>query len=151
MKKVRISRSPDETEALAGLLWKQCRPKGIRAFLLEGPLGAGKTVFVRGLAKAMGVRRPVKSPSFTIASEYPGPRGNLLHMDFYRLKTPGDLESTGLESWRQDPELCLAVEWPDRFWGPFRSKPPFPPGQALWICFRTGSNSNSRRFDLVYL
>jgi tRNA threonylcarbamoyladenosine biosynthesis protein TsaE len=81
---------------------------------LRGPLGAGKTEWVKGLAEGLGVdAKLVASPTFVIASEYPGARP-LAHVDFYRLESEGELEATGFVD-LLDPGHVIAVEWSDRF------------------------------------
>ncbi len=83
---------------------------------LTGPLGAGKTEWVRGMAEGLGVdTRLVTSPTFVIASEYPG-RRPLAHVDFYRLESEPELEATGFMD-LLDPGRVVAIEWADRFPG----------------------------------
>lgn len=80
--------------------------------LIEGPLGAGKTAFVRGLAEGLGADPgEVSSPTFTILQQYAGPV-TLYHADLYRL-TVADAADLGLEETGLDG--ILAVEWPDRW------------------------------------
>jgi len=81
---------------------------------LAGPLGAGKTEWVKGLAEGLGIAGElVASPTFVIASEYPGARP-LAHVDFYRLESEGELEAAGFVD-LLDPGRVVAVEWADRF------------------------------------
>lgn len=81
---------------------------------LIGPLGAGKTEWVKGLAEGLGIdSRVVASPTFVIASEYPGGRG-LAHVDLYRLDSEEALEATGFRD-LLTPGAVVAVEWADRF------------------------------------
>jgi tRNA threonylcarbamoyladenosine biosynthesis protein TsaE len=81
---------------------------------LVGPLGAGKTEWVRGLAEGLGVEPGVvASPTFVIASEYPA-RRPLAHADFYRLASEAELEAAGFLDWLE-PGAVVAVEWADRF------------------------------------
>ena len=83
---------------------------------LVGELGAGKTVFVKGLAEGMGFDPDdVTSPSFTMIAEYPG-TVPLFHMDLYRLETIRDAEEIGLEEYFDAGGVC-AVEWADRLPG----------------------------------
>ena len=81
--------------------------------LLIGPLGAGKTAFVRGLAEGLGCDPDeVSSPTFTIVQAYPGPV-SLQHVDLYRV-SPAEVDDLGLDELLED--AVMAVEWPDR-WG----------------------------------
>ena len=85
--------------------------------LLEGPLGAGKTAFVRGLAEGLGCDgEDVSSPTFTIVQEYRG-RVTLQHVDLYRLG-PAEVDDLALEDLMEG--AVTAVEWPDRW----RAVPP---------------------------
>ena len=80
---------------------------------LIGDVGAGKTTFVRGLAKKLGVKENITSPSFTISKSYALPDGGrLIHYDFYRLSDPG-LMIDDLTEVLQDPQNITILEWPD--------------------------------------
>jgi len=101
--------SPAETEAAAAALAAIVPPDTVLA--LHGDLGAGKTTFVRGLARAWGVAGPVVSPTFNYLLLYNGAR-QLAHLDAYRLTRPGDADTLLIEEFLQSP-WCLAVEWPE--------------------------------------
>jgi tRNA threonylcarbamoyladenosine biosynthesis protein TsaE len=105
---VRVSRAPEATEAFGAALARALEPGDVVA--LEGPLGAGKTAFVRGLARGLDATSRVRSPTFMLVQTYPG-RITLTHVDLYRLN-PGEAESLGLEEALE--EGALAVEWGDR-------------------------------------
>lgn len=79
--------------------------------LLNGDLGAGKTTLTQGIGSALGIKRPVKSPTFTIVREYPEARLPLFHMDFYRLEND-DLSSIDLNAYLTEPGLVV-IEWPE--------------------------------------
>ena len=80
---------------------------------LIGDVGAGKTTFVRGLAKGLGIKEPVTSPSFTISKYYAMPSGKrLIHYDFYRLKDPG-LMVDDLNESINDKNTITIIEWSD--------------------------------------
>jgi tRNA threonylcarbamoyladenosine biosynthesis protein TsaE len=103
-----------ETEALGERIANGLRPGD--AVLLVGPLGAGKTCLVRGIAAALGVARDaVHSPSFTLVNEYPA-RGGLrvVHGDGYRLADDAALDDLGLEEAQAEGVIVL-VEWPRGF------------------------------------
>lgn len=80
---------------------------------LEGPLGAGKTTFVRHLLRALGVMGRIKSPSYTLVEPYEPPGLPAWHFDFYRFGNPRELEEAGLRELFAAPGLKL-VEWPQR-------------------------------------
>ena len=106
-----LSRSEAETEEIAARLASSLR--GGEAVLLSGELGAGKTVFVRGLARGLGVdASEVASPTFVLLTSYPG-RLTLHHADLYRLAGDGDEAELGLEE-LPGPRGVLAVEWAER-------------------------------------
>ena len=100
-----------ETEALGARLAAILRPGDV--VLLEGELGAGKTTFVRGAARALGVSGPVTSPTFTIGQRYPGSDGRVVaHVDLYRLQTLGG-EDPDLLADYVAPHTIAFVEWPE--------------------------------------
>ncbi|MHC4599654.1 MAG: tRNA (adenosine(37)-N6)-threonylcarbamoyltransferase complex ATPase subunit type 1 TsaE [Planctomycetota bacterium] len=107
-----ISRSANET-LLAGERLGAASGPGL-FIALFGPLGAGKTVLVKGIARGLGVEAwdLVASPTFTLAGRYEG-RLPLLHVDAYRLRDPGELIDLGFEAWIAEDGVT-ALEWADR-------------------------------------
>jgi len=107
-----ISRSPEETRALAARLGKLLAPGDVVA--LHGELGSGKTEFVHGLAQGLKVppQVPVASPSFTLAHEYPG-RLTLIHLDLYRLEQLPPEVLPDLEEYLYGSQV-VAIEWAER-------------------------------------
>lgn len=83
-------------------------------FALCGPLGAGKSCLVRGIARGLGLIGPVPSPTYTLCREYPEARIPFQHWDFYRLGDDDDLESTGFTD-KSDEPAVIAIEWADLF------------------------------------
>ena len=106
-----ITRSQDDTERVAQTLAGELRAGDV--VLLSGPLGAGKTAFVRGLAHGLAVDPDdVSSPTFTLVHEYRGGRLRLFHADLYRLGR-AEAEDLGLDE-LGIRDGVLAIEWPDR-------------------------------------
>jgi tRNA threonylcarbamoyladenosine biosynthesis protein TsaE len=105
-----VTHSADETAALAEAVGSLLRAGDFVA--LAGELGAGKTVFVKGLARALGVTEPVVSPTFTIMREYSG-RLPLAHVDVYRLGQLQELHDLGFDELVGGPGVTV-VEWGDR-------------------------------------
>ena len=106
-----ISQSPAETEAL-GERWGRAAERGL-VLALSGDLGAGKTQLVKGLARGLGVTARVHSPTFTLVNEYGGGRLNLFHLDLYRLETPAQIVSAGIEEFLS-PDGVAVIEWAER-------------------------------------
>ena len=103
-----LTTSPVETEAIGEALGKKITAGTVIAYL--GDLGAGKTAFTRGLARGLGYREPVTSPTYTIVNEYLGGRLPLFHYDMYRLHSSDDLWDIGWEDYLDRGGVC-AVEW----------------------------------------
>ena len=104
----RYSASERETEALGRALVERLSPGAVVAF--TGDLGAGKTAFVRGMAKGLAIPQRVTSPTFTIVNEYEGGRLPLFHFDLYRLGSSDELFDIGWEDFLRRGGIC-AVEW----------------------------------------
>ena len=103
-----ITHSPEETEKIGEALAKSLQPGTILAY--RGDLGAGKTAFTRGLARGLGCKETVTSPTYTIVNEYLGGRLPLFHFDMYRLASSDDLWDIGWEDYLEREGVC-AVEW----------------------------------------
>jgi 2-amino-4-hydroxy-6-hydroxymethyldihydropteridine diphosphokinase/tRNA threonylcarbamoyl adenosine modification protein YjeE len=106
------SPTPESTRALGRTLGAAARTGDV--FALDGPLGAGKTCLVHGLAEGLGITGPIPSPTYTLCREYTRGRLPFQHWDFYRLEGEGDLESTGFLD-AVDGGVVAAVEWAGRF------------------------------------
>lgn len=109
-----VSHSPAETEAL-GERWGREAQVGWLVGL-SGDLGAGKTQLVKGIAHGLGVTTRVHSPTFTLVNEYRSGRLRLFHLDLYRLETPEQIISAGLEEYLR-PNGVTVVEWAERWLG----------------------------------
>jgi tRNA threonylcarbamoyladenosine biosynthesis protein TsaE len=106
-----ISHSPAETESL-GERWGRDARCGL-VIALSGDLGAGKTALVRGIARGLGIPARVHSPTFTLVNEYAGGKLRLFHLDLYRLETPEDIRSAGIEEFLR-PDGVAVIEWAER-------------------------------------
>ncbi len=117
MKEQFKTRNESETLQKAEEFAQSLKPGDVVA--LSGELGAGKTVFARGIARALGITSEVASPTFTLINEYRGTY-TLRHMDFYRLNNPREILDIGVEDYFYDDGICL-VEWPEKLGGLFPS------------------------------
>lgn len=119
---------------LAGVL------RGGEVLSLEGPLGAGKTTFVKGLAEGLGCHSSeVSSPTFTLVHEYPGGRFPFVHIDLYRLESSEELAALGFDDLLAGTTIA-AIEWGDKF------SEALPPG-ALRFAFSMDGEARKIRRD----
>ena len=109
-----ITHSPEETIALGRTLTGLLSPPKI--VLLRGDLGAGKTTLVKGIAEGFRAasEQDVTSPTFTLIHEYRGPQASLYHIDLYRVDTPRQLETLGLDDLIGENSILL-IEWGEKF------------------------------------
>lgn len=113
-----VTASAEETEAVGARL--AARMADNTAIALSGDLGAGKTTLARGVARGLGIKADVTSPTYTIYTTYQGTR-QLVHMDAYRLGNAHELDSLTIEEFLKPPWLIL-VEWPEHIPGFFEDK-----------------------------
>ena len=106
-----LSYSAEETRELGARLSEELCAGDV--ILLEGPLGAGKSELARGIARGLGVRETVTSPSFTILNAYTSGRIPFYHFDWYRLESEEELYELGLEEYLGGDGVAV-VEWPGR-------------------------------------
>lgn len=107
--------SPEETQAVASKLAQTYKKGG--TFALSGPLGAGKTIFIQGFARGLGISERLLSPTFIIIRQHkiPGnPKGKLYHIDLYRLETIEDITSLGLSEIFENPHNIVLIEWAEK-------------------------------------
>ncbi len=132
MEKIFETEDVSQTEKL-GMALGRLLSKG--DFLaLTGDLGAGKTAFTRGVARGLGIKEGVTSPTFTIINEYYEPIA-FAHMDAYRLKSPEELQNIGFDDYLQ--EFIVVMEWANRV-------KEVLPEHVLWIDFAIISDSRRR-------
>jgi tRNA threonylcarbamoyladenosine biosynthesis protein TsaE len=119
VEKVETSRSPEETVALAEALAAEEPP--LPHYYLEGELGAGKTLFAKGVARHYGVDPSlVVSPTFSLVNRYGGGRRVIYHLDLYRIESERELRELGIEELEQEDSV-LVVEWAEKM-GSYRRR-----------------------------
>src|SRR6056297_859919 len=133
----RLTRDPAETAAL-GRSWCTHLQAG-DVLALHGGLGAGKTVLVSGLAEGLAARGPVRSPTFTLINEYPGPVA-LYHVDLYRIGSAEEALDLGLDEYLFGNGVT-AIEWPERIGD-------LLPSTAWNVYFEIGAGQNERLIRL---
>ena len=104
-----LTKSEQDTMAFAACLAPMLAAGD--AVLLEGDLGAGKSVFARGIARGLGIDGPMPSPTFTLMIPYEGEKGKLYHFDLYRLSDPDEYYAAGLDEFVGGDGVAV-VEWP---------------------------------------
>jgi len=134
------SLSPEETFNFGHQLGS--RLKGGEILLLSGPLGAGKTIFVKGIASALGIdEEDVTSPSFTLVNPYTG-RLRLYHLDLYRLDEGASAaHAVDLEDLLADEESVIVIEWAERMGG-------YPLPDSVWQIEIAGDGDQPRAISI---
>ena len=109
-----LIKDPEETIAL-GKVFSQKIPN-LKLLLLEGPLGAGKTSLVKGIAINMGIYEPITSPTFPLAQHYPATNPSLFHLDLYRLEDPLAADELFIQEEEEAKAIdaLMVIEWPER-------------------------------------
>ena len=133
-----LTRSPEETIELGRRLAQELKPPAV--VLLIGDLGAGKTTLTKGLVAGLGAaaEEEVTSPTFTLVHEYGGERirknsqaPHVYHVDLYRIETPQEMTTLGLEDLISDRRGIVIVEWGEKMGAGFRN--PWPGSRLLEI------------------
>lgn len=142
--KTLISRSQNHTKQIAGRILKTAFSKKTSPIILAltGELGAGKTTFIQGLAKALGIREKVQSPTFVLMKWYRLPRPHphfrhLIHIDAYRIESLAEARHLGLKNIFKDRDAVVVVEWAERI-------RKLVPRSAYWIRFMHGIKPRER-------
>ena len=133
------SNSPGQTEEIGAALAAGLKPGAVLAF--TGDLGAGKTAFVRGLARGLGIAERVTSPTFTIVNEYEGGRLPLFHFDMYRLGSSEELFDIGWEDYLARGGVC-AVEWSENIADALEES-------CIKVDIRRGTSENQRTITIT--
>lgn len=130
--------SEQETEELGARLSRQLRPGQVVA--LYGGLGMGKTALTRGIARGLGIRDRVTSPTFAIVNEYDEGRLPLFHFDLYRLEDAEALYEIGWEDYLRRGGVCV-TEWSENAQEAF-------PENCIRVTFQPGDTGSSRRIRI---
>ena len=131
-----LTRSEADTLQFAGRLSDML--KAGDSVLLHGDLGAGKSVFARGVARGMGVTGAMPSPTFTLMIPYEGNK-KLYHFDLYRLNDPDEFYAAGLEEFIGGDGVAL-IEWPEMA--------EIDPDPCLHVTIRRGADENEREIEI---
>ena len=134
---IKTTHSPEETRLLAERLAPRLQGGTVIAFF--GDLGAGKTTFVSGLARGLGIEADVHSPTFSLVNEYRGAR-NLFHFDMYRIESWEDLYLTGFFDYYDSGEI-LACEWSENIENAL-------PENTIRVTIRRGESDNDRTISI---
>lgn len=118
MEKAHTTNSPVQTKKIAqGIAEKILEGEYPPVLALEGDLGAGKTTFLQGLAKGLGIKERVLSPTFVIMKKFKIPKSSfnfLYHFDCYRIQEPEEIIKLGFKEIIKDPKNVVAVEWAEK-------------------------------------
>lgn len=144
--------SPAQTKKLARLLAKKLLKKKGRlenkalTLALVGDLGSGKTTFIQGFLRGLGIRGPLTSRTFVLIKNYPITQlpnyRRVYHIDCYRIKNPRELIALGLKEILANPENIVLIEWADRI-------KKVLPKDSIWLKFEHGEKGNQRIMKLI--
>jgi len=142
-----LSRSEDNTQNLGKELWQKYENylgKRPLIFALEGPMGAGKTQFTKGLGRAMGISDEIISPTFNLVLEYKSVKSDveLNHIDAWRLQNPEELEGLGLIKMLEEKKMVIAIEWAERVTEAIRKHR--DEATIIWVKIAYGKKDNER-------
>lgn len=139
-----LSRSEENTQNVGKELWQKYESyKGKRAiiFALEGEMGAGKTIFTKGLARAMGISELITSPTFALENEYTTGKEKLYHFDAWRLEKSDELKPLGFEDLIRN-ESVIAIEWAEKVADEIRKFD--EEAIVIWVKIVFGKKENER-------
>lgn len=138
----RLTNNPSQTkklaEAISKMILKMKPPKSAFVIGLEGDLGGGKTTFLQGFAKGLGIKEKILSPTFVIMRRFK----NFYHFDCYRVRKPKEILDLGFKRIVSNPQNIVAVEWADRI------REIIPKG-AIWLDFEF-INKNKRKISIKW-
>ena len=144
---MQISKSVSETHTIAENLLKNLN--NINLLCLYGELGAGKTTFVQGLAKTLGIKKRVISPTFVMMREYPiivnsqwSMVNSLYHIDLYRINSQKDIKSIDLKELWKEPKNLVVIEWAEKIKS-------ILPKKRIDVKFGYASQ-NKREIEIIY-
>ena len=109
----RVTVSPEQTAEIAGAIAKKLPPGTV--ICLNGDLGAGKTLFVQNLARALGIKGEVTSPTFNLMNIYNDGQMPVVHFDLYRLESDAELDDIGFYEYSDVPDGLVVIEWAEKF------------------------------------
>ena len=143
------TRSATETKKIALRFAKEIAAHAsdhARVIALSGNLGAGKTTFVQGFARALGVRERIQSPTFVLMKIYSLARRkhikHLVHIDAYRIESLREIEHLGLRELFDDKDAVILIEWANRI-------KKILPRDTIWIMFEHGKKSHERMIEIL--
>jgi tRNA threonylcarbamoyl adenosine modification protein YjeE len=139
-----LSKSEENTQNLAKEIWQKYEiQKGKRAivFALEGEMGAGKTQFTKGLARAMGIKELVTSPTFALENEYQDGRKKLFHFDAWRIEKSDELNTLGFPDLIKNKSV-ISIEWAERVASIIRKFD--DEAIIIWVKIEFGKKENER-------
>jgi L-threonylcarbamoyladenylate synthase len=146
-KNVVLTRSEENTGNVAKEIWQKYEVhKGKRAivFALQGEMGTGKTIFTKGLARAMGITELVTSPTYALENEYTAGHDKLFHIDAWRLEKAGELRALGFEALIKNKSV-ISVEWAERVADTIREFD--DEAIIIWLKIEFGKGGNERKIS----